>query len=186
MTKDIIQYTEKNMKKCLFVFKENINKIRTERISTNILNGIKIKYYDTLTSIKQLANITLKDFSTLKIDLFDSSLLKLIEKEIISSNIGIYPTIIGNSILAKAPPLSEERRKSLIKIIKKESEKVKIIIRNIRRDANDKIKSLVKNKTISSDYERTIQKRIQELTDNYIEKIKKISLKKEMDLIKLN
>lgn len=185
MIKDITQYTKKNMEKSLFVFKEIINKIRTSRISPDILNGIKIQYYGSLTSIKQLANITLKDFSTLKIDLFDSSLLKSIEKEIINSNIGINPTIIGNSILVKAPMLSEERRKSLIKFVKKESEKVKIIIRNIRREANDKIKNLVKEKIINLDHERKTQKKIQDLTDNYIEKIKKLSLQKEIDLIKL-
>lgn len=168
-----------NMQNCIKVFKEKINNIRTGNISPNILNSIKIDNYGVITPLYQLSNITVQNSSTIKIALFDPSLVKKVEKAILMSDLGINPISEKSEIKVFFPKISEERRKELIKILKKETENSKIVLRNIRRY---EIKKLNLNKKISKDEEYFLQEEIEKITNFYIKEIDKFFLKKEKDL----
>ncbi|WP_343192341.1 ribosome recycling factor [Buchnera aphidicola (Formosaphis micheliae)] len=171
------------MDQCISVFKNNIMKIRTNRIAPYMLDGIYIEYYGTKTPVSQLSSITVENFNTLKINVFDASTIKPIEQEIINSNIGLYPSSNGLTIRVSLPALTESRRKDLIKILQHEGENSRISIRNIRRDINNKIKNLFKNKSISEDQERRFQSEIQKITDNFIKKSDYLLAEKKKDLM---
>ncbi|CAL4321077.1 ribosome recycling factor [Buchnera aphidicola] len=175
--------TENNMRKSLRNFKENILKIRTNRASPHLLDGILVEYYGKKVSIRQLASVVLDDSSSLKVNVFDSSVIKLIEKAIMNANLGLNPYSKGNTIRVPLPSLTESRRKDLIKVIKHTGECSRISIRNIRRDANIKIKNLLKKKIISEDAERLFQNEIQNMTNNFIKKIDILLSEKEKDLM---
>lgn len=174
---------QERMEKSIEALKIQINKIRTGRASPSLLNGIMVKYYGTKTPLLQLANIITEDSRTLSITVFDSTLIQAVEKAIISSDLGINPSSSGNIIKVPLPPLTEERRNNLIKIIRNDVEQGRVSIRNIRRDANDKIKVLLKDKKINEDNERRTQDEIQKLTDNSIKKIDNILEQKEKELM---
>lgn len=183
MINNIKKETDSNMKKCLQNFEKNIMKIRTNRASPYLLDGISVEYYGKKTPIRQLANIVLEDSHTLKINVFDSSMIKAIEKAIMNSNLGLNPCSLGCSIRVPFPLLTENRRKDLIKVVKNESECGRISIRNIRRDANEQVKNLLKKKIINEDQERIFQIEIQKMTNVFIKKIDTLLLKKEKDLM---
>lgn len=175
---------ETDMKKCIKNFKMNINNIHVGRVSPNILNNIRIDYYGAPTPLSQLANAIAKDSRTLAITVFDQKIIKSIEKAIFMSSLGLVPISHGNIIQVTLPPLTEERRHTLIKMVRTASEKSKISIRNVRRIANDKIKILTKNKEINEDEEHDFQKKIQKLTNTWIKEIDAISIAKESELMK--
>ncbi|MCW5196474.1 ribosome recycling factor [Buchnera aphidicola (Pemphigus obesinymphae)] len=183
MLNNIKKDTESNMEKSLQNFKKNILKIRTNRASPHLLDGILVEYYGKKVPIRQLASVVLDDSVTLKVNVFDSSVIKLIEKAIMNANLGLNPYSKGNTILVPLPSLTESRRKELIKIIKHASECSRISIRNIRRDANVKIKNFLKKKIINEDAERLFQNEIQNMTDNFIKKIDVLLSEKEKDLM---
>ncbi|QCI20380.1 ribosome recycling factor [Buchnera aphidicola (Brachycaudus cardui)] len=172
------------METCIQIFQSNVNNIRTGRASPTLLNSIYIEYFGSKTSLLQVSNIVVEDTHTLKINVFDSSITSLVRKAILNSNLDLNPIVHGKDILIPIPALTEERRIKLIKIIRSYSEHSRICIRNIRRDSNDKIKKLLKDKIISEDEERTSQIKIQKMTDKYIKKIESILLKKERELMK--
>lgn len=183
MINKIKKDAQERMEKSIEALKIQINKIRTGRASPSLLNGIMVKYYGTKTPLLQLANIITEDSRTLSITVFDSTLIQAVEKAIISSDLGINPSSLGNIIKVPLPPLTEERRNNLIKIIRNDVEQGRVSIRNIRRDANDKIKVLLKDKKINEDNERRTQDEIQKLTDNSIKKIDNILEQKERELM---
>ncbi|HXK00305.1 MAG TPA: ribosome recycling factor [Buchnera sp. (in: enterobacteria)] len=183
MLNNIKQETESNMKRCLKNFENNIMRIRTNRASPYLLDGVSVEYYGKKTSIRQLASIVLEDSHTLKVNVFDSSMVKLIEKAIINSNLSLNPCSEGCFIRVPIPLLTENRRKDLVKVIKNESECSRISIRNIRRDANEKVKIFLKKKIIGTDQERIIQTEIQKMTNVFIKKIDILLSKKEKDLM---
>lgn len=174
---------EINMQKCINNFKININKIYIGRISANILDSIMIEYYGNLTPISQFTNSIVERPQTLAITVFDPKMLKIIEKSILSSNLGVTSVIDQNIIRITLPSLTEDRRYTLIKMVRSEAEKSKISIRSIRRISNDKIKILLKSKSISKDDERYFQNTIQSITDIWIKKIDSILEKKESELM---
>ncbi|WP_343153080.1 ribosome recycling factor [Buchnera aphidicola] len=184
MIENIQKYVNKKMEECIINFKKNLSKIRTGRASSDILNGIFIEYYGNKTELKKVANITLENSQTLKVTPFENSIQKLIEKKIISSNLGLNPISKGNTILVKIPFLTEDRRKELVKIIKSDGEKVRISIRNIRRDAKDKIKKLLNEKVITKDKDYLFQSELQTKTNFFIKKIDTILKNKELELMK--
>lgn len=184
MISEIKNKVEERMIKCINFFKYKINKINTGRASTDILNDIKVNCYNNITKLKQLASITVENALTLKINLFDTSLISVVEKEIINSNLGVNVISKSKTIRVFIPSLTEERRKQLIKIIKLETEQSKILIRNIRREFNDALKEKIKIKKISMDYEYKIQEIIQKLTNIYTKKIEDIYILKEIELKK--
>ncbi|CAL4320271.1 ribosome recycling factor [Buchnera aphidicola] len=185
MKSDIIKNITEQMNSCIERFTKNINNIRTNRVSSKVLEDIKVDYYGLKTPLKELSNITIENFNTLKLSVFDRNMIRIIEKEIFHSKLEINPIVHDNVIRIIIPPLTEERRNKLFKLIQSESEKSRINIRIIRRDANDKLKRFVKDKLISSDAERIIQNEIQDLTDKYINKINDILSKKKIVMMKI-
>ncbi|ACL30050.1 ribosome recycling factor [Buchnera aphidicola] len=176
--------TRERMEACIQTFHNNINNIKTGRASPTLLHNIYIEYFGSKTPLRQVSNIIVEDSHTLKINVFDDSITSLIRKSILNSNLDLNPVLQGKDIIIPIPRLTEERRKQLIKVIRGDAESSRIQIRNIRRDANDKVKRLLKDKIISEDNEHTSQSKIQIMTNEYIKKIDCILEKKEKELMK--
>lgn len=176
---------EIGMEKCIDNFKININKIHIGRISSNILDSIMVEYYGVLTPVSQITNSIVDNPHTLIITVFDFNMVKIIEKAIFTANLGLTPISSKNVIRVILPTLTQDRRSDLIKMVRIESEKSKISVRNIRRIANDKIKMFVKNKEISIDDEHNFENIVQNLTDIWIKKINFILKEKEFELMQL-
>ncbi len=170
MIEDIKKDLNDAMSKALDSLLRNISKIRAGRPNPSLLDDIEAVYFDTKTPIKQLANITVTDASTLTLNVWDKAAIAPIEKAIMESNLGLSPSVSGTNIHIKIPPLTEERRNDLIKLLKKESENTKVALRNIRRNTNTHISNLEKDKKISKDFERDYMIEVQDITDNYIKK----------------
>ena len=182
---DIHTDGEDRMKKALATLSHDLAKIRTGRAHPSLLDGISIVYYDVVTPLNQAASIMVEDSRTLLITPFDKATISLIDKAIRTSDLGLNPATAGQAIRIPLPPLTEERRIALVKQTKAESEKAKVSIRNIRRDANQHVKDLLKSKTIGEDEERGAEDKIQKLTDKYIAEVDKIVATKESDLMKV-
>ncbi len=180
---DIKKDADTRMEKCVDAFKNQISKVRTGRASPSLLDGIMVPYYGTPTPLRQLASVTVEDSRTLKINVFDRSLGAAVEKAIMASDLGLNPSSAGSDIRVPLPALTEERRKDLIKIVRGEAEQGRVSVRNVRRDANDKIKALLKDKEISEDDERRSQDEIQKMTDAYIKHVDAALADKEKELM---
>lgn len=183
MINDIKKDAETRMDKCVEAFKNTISKVRTGRASPSLLDGIVIEYYGTPTPLRQLASVTVEDSRTLKINVFDRSMGPAVEKAIMASDLGLNPNSAGSDIRVPLPALTEERRKDLIKIVRGEAEQGRVSVRNVRRDANDKIKALLKDKEISEDDERRTQDEIQKMTDARIKNVDAALAEKEKELM---
>ena len=181
MISDIRKDAEVRMDKCVEAFKTQISKIRTGRASPSLLDGIVVEYYGTPTPLRQLASVTVEDSRTLKINVFDRSMSPAVEKAIMASDLGLNPNSAGSDI--RVPLLTEERRKDLTKIVRGEAEQARVAVRNVRRDANDKVKALLKDKEISEDDDRRSQDDVQKLTDAAIKKIEAALADKEAELM---
>ena len=176
---------EEKMIKTIYVFEENLAEIRAGRANPAILNKIMINYYGTPTPINQVAGISVPEARLIVIQPWDGSVLKEIEKEILKSDIGINPNNDGKVIRLNFPELNEERRKEIVKDIRKMAEEAKVAIRSIRRDAIDSAKTMQKNSEISEDELKTAEDKIQKLTDKYVEEIDKILEKKEKEVMSI-
>lgn len=183
MINDIKKDAETRMDKCVEAFKNTISKVRTGRASPSLLDGIVVEYYGTPTPLRQLASVTVEDSRTLKINVFDRSMGPAVEKAIMASDLGLNPSSAGSDIRVPLPPLTEERRKDLIKIVRGEAEQGRVSVRNVRRDANDKIKALLKDKAIGEDEERRAQDEVQKMTDAHIKKVDVALSEKETELM---
>lgn len=172
------------MEVCIKNFQIQLNNIKTGRASPDLLNNIYVEYFGSKVLLRKISNIVVEDYHTLKINVFDSSNTNLINKAILNSDLDLNPVIHGKDIIVPIPSLTEERRKNLIKIIKNNAENTRICIRNIRRDANEKIKVYLKNKVIGEDQEHMSQNKIQKMTDEYIKKVETILVFKEKELMK--
>ncbi|MBK4775566.1 ribosome recycling factor [Candidatus Pantoea edessiphila] len=184
MINDIKKDTEVRMVKCINLFTKIINKIRTGRAATTLLDSIMVNYYGSLTPIYKLSNINVENSRTLKINVFDSSIVASIKNAIKASDLGLNPLSEGDNIYVPIPTLTEERRKELIKIVRNTAEQSRVSIRNIRRDNNDKIRIMLKEKTIGEDDEHNLQQDIQKITSKYIAQIDVLLSKKENELMK--
>jgi len=171
------------MQKSLDSLKSNLSKIRTGRAHTGILDHINVDYYGSLTSLAQVASVTLADATTINIQPYEKTMIAVIEKVIRESDLGLNPATSGEIIRIPMPPLTEERRRELIKVVKAEAENSKVSMRNIRREANDALKKLIKDKEISEDDERRSQDEVQKNTDQFINEIDKLTELKEKDLL---
>lgn len=180
---EIRKDADARMEKSVEAFKNQISKIRTGRASPSILDGIMVEYYGAATPLRQLANVTVEDSRTLAINLFDRSLGSAVEKAIMASDLGLNPSSAGSVIRVPLPQLTEERRKDLIKVVRGEAEQGRVAVRNVRRDANDKVKALLKDKEISEDEERRSQDDIQKMTDAYIKLLDAALADKENELM---
>jgi ribosome recycling factor len=180
---EIRKDADSRMEKSVEAFKNQISKIRTGRASPSILDGIMVEYYGSATPLRQLASVTVEDSRTLAINLFDRSLGSAVEKAIMASDLGLNPSSAGSVIRVPLPPLTEERRKDLIKVVRNEAEQGRVAVRNVRRDANDKVKALLKDKEISEDEDRRSQDDVQKLTDAYIKLLDAALAEKEKELM---
>ena len=171
------------MQKSLDSLKTNLSKIRTGRAHTGILDHINVDYYGSLTSLSQVASVTLADSTTINIQPYEKTMITTIEKVIRESDLGLNPATSGETIRIPMPPLTEERRRELIKVVKSEAENAKVSMRNIRREANDSLKKLMKDKEISEDDERRSQDEVQKNTDQFINEIGNLTELKEKDLL---
>ncbi|AKJ43045.1 ribosome recycling factor [Pragia fontium] len=183
MINEIRQDAQSRMEKCVEIFKTHISKIRTGRAHPSILDGVQVEYYGSATPLRQLANVVVEDSRTLAISVFDRSLGPAVEKAIMSADLGLNPSSAGSVIRVPLPALTEERRKDLTKVVRNEAEQGRVSIRNVRRDANDKVKALLKDKEIGEDDERKSQDDIQKLTDIYIKKVDEALTEKEAELM---
>jgi ribosome recycling factor len=180
---DVKKNTDLRMQKSLETLRADLAKVRTGRAHTGILDHIMVEYYGSPTNLTQVANVTLVDARTIGVQPFEKKMIAVVEKAIRESDLGLNPSTQGEMIRVPTPPLTEERRKEMVKLVKGEAEDAKIAIRNIRRDANEGLKKLVKDKECSEDDERRAQDEIQKLTDKFVAEIDKQVIDKEKEIL---
>lgn len=185
MPKQVISSTKERMDKAIQSYSRELASIRAGRANAALLDRINVDYYGAPTPVNQLAGISVPEARLLVIQPYDKSILGEIEKAILKSDIGLNPTNDGNIIRLTIPMLTEERRKELVKNVKKESEEAKIAVRNIRRDGNDDLKKLEKNGEITEDALRGYSDDIQKLTDEYISKVDALTKEKEKEILEV-
>ena len=183
MIKEIQSSAEAKMQRSLEVLQENLAKVRTGRAHTGLLDQVEVEYYGSPVPVSQVASVTLLDARTIGVKVYESNMAAAVEKAIRDSNLGLNPAAMGDVIRVPMPMLTEERRKDLIKVVRGEVEEGRVAIRNIRRDANDHIKKLLKDKEIPEDDARRGEESVQKLTDKYIAEVDKLLEHKEEDLM---
>ena len=183
MIADIKKNVEQKMAKSLDALKADLGKIRTGRAHTGILDHVMVEYYGSMTAVNQVANVTLVDARTIGVQPYEKNMIGPVEKAIRDSDLGLNPATNGDIIRVPMPMLTEERRRDLIKVVKSEGEDAKIAVRNIRRDANEQLKKLLKDKAVGEDEERRAQDDVQKLTDRFVAEIDKALQIKETDLM---
>ncbi len=185
MIPELKKSTEQRMQKSLEALKTDLTKIRTGRAHTGLLDHIHVDYYGSDVPINQVANITLIDARTIGVAPWEKKLIQAVEKAIRDSDLGLNPANMGETIRVPMPPLTEERRRELTKVVRHEGEVARVAIRNLRRDANNSLKDAVKAKTISEDEERRAQEDVQKLTDKYVAEVDKMLATKEAELMQV-
>jgi len=182
MLTEIMNDSEDRMSKTIEALRKDFSTMRAGRANPAILEKVKVEYYGALTPLNQLANIAVPEPRLLTVQPWDKSLLSTVEKAILKSDLGLNPTNDGNILRIVIPQLTEERRQELVKTAKKKAEESKVSIRNIRRDANDKIKQLEKDKELNEDESKKEQDEIQKLTDKYIKEVERVLENKETEI----
>lgn len=183
MLAELKKNAEQKMIKSLESLKNDLGKVRTGRAHTGLLDHVMVDYYGSMTSVNQVANVTLGDARTINVQPYEKNMIGPVEKAIRDADLGLNPATNGDLIRVPMPMLTEERRKDLIKVVRTEGENAKVAIRNIRRDANDALKKMIKDKEISEDDERRAQEEVQKLTDKNVVEIDKMLQVKEADLM---
>ena len=173
------------MDKSIQSLKKDISTLRTGRANTSMLDMIKVDVYGQLMPVEQLATVSVPEARLISIQVWDQSNVKMVDAAVQKSDLGINPQIDGSVLRLRIPDLTEERRKELIKVLKSIGEKNKVAIRNIRREGNDELKKLIKDKKISEDENKVFEKSIQKVTDDYIASIDKISVEKEKEILQI-
>jgi len=180
---DVKKAAEQKMQKSLETLKSDLGKVRTGRAHTGILDHIHVDYYGNPTPLNQVANVSLLDARTISVTPWEKKMVAAIEKAIREADLGLNPASMGDLIRVPMPALTEERRRDLTKVVKAEAENARVAVRNIRRDANNALKDLLKSRAISEDEERRAQDDVQKLTDRHIAEIDKALVAKEADLM---
>src|SRR5258705_13494804 len=180
---DIKKQATEKMAKSVETLKHDLAKVRTGRAHAGLIDHLRVDYYGTATPINQVANVTLSDARTISIQPFEKKMVQAVEKVIRDSDLGVNPATSGDVIRVPMPPLTEERRRELAKLVKHEGENAKVAVRNIRRDANTHIKDLLKESEIGEDQEKRAQDEVQKMTDKAINDIDKLVADKEKDLM---
>jgi len=183
MIADVKKTAEQKMKKTLETLKGDLGKVRTGRAHAGLLDHVMVDYYGTPTPIAQVANVTLIDARTIGVSPWEKKMASVIEKAIRDADLGLNPATMGEMVRVPMPALTEERRKELIKVVRHEGENARVAVRNVRRDANNQLKDLLKQKKAAEDEERRAQDDIQKLTDRHIAEIDKLLQQKEADLM---
>ncbi len=185
MIDDLKKDAADRMQKCVLAFSNELKKIRTGRAHPSLIEHIKVDYYGTDTPMSQVARITVEDSRTLVVTPFDKGAVANVEKAIMKSDLGLMPNTAGSVIRVPMPPLTEERRRDLTKVVSKEAEGARVAVRNVRRDVNNSLKEALKEKLISQDDERRGQDDVQKLTDKYVAEIDKVLAEKEKELMQV-
>lgn len=185
MLKEIRNFSEDKMKKSVEAFKKELQSLKAGRANPSMLDKISVEYYGTMTPVAQMATVSTPEARTIVIQPWDRNLIKDMEKAILKSDLGITPSNDGVVIRLTIPELTEETRRNLVKVVKKNGEETKVIVRNVRRDANDKLKALKKEATVSEDDIKKLEEEIQKLTDSYIKEVDKIVDVKEKEIMSI-
>lgn len=185
MINDIIKEARARMNKSVESLQTNLTKLRTGRAHPSLLEHLTVDYYGSSTNLNQVANIAVESSRMLTVTPWEKTMVAPIEKAIMMSDLGLNPSTAGTVIRVPLPALTEERRRDLTKLVRDEAEKARIAVRNVRRDANNDFKELLKEKEISEDEERKAQSDIQKITDDAIKKIDEVCIKKEKDLMEV-
>jgi ribosome recycling factor len=185
MIEDLKKDAELRMGKSIDSLRHELTKLRTGRAHTSLLDHIMVSYYGNDTPLNQVANVGVADARTLVISPWEKGMVQAIEKAIMAANLGLTPNTAGTVIRIPLPPLTEERRRDMTKVVRHEAEGARVAVRNIRRDANNDLKDMLKEKLISEDEERRAQDDIQKLTDKYIAEVDKVLAGKEAELMEV-
>jgi ribosome recycling factor len=180
---NVIKDAEARMQKSIESFKVQISKIRTGRAHPSLLEHVRVDYYGTPTPLSQVANVTIADSRTLAITPWEKKMIPVIEKAIMTSDLGLNPATTSDVIRVPLPALTEQRRKELSKVVRSEAEDARVSVRNVRRDANNELKELLKDKAIAEDEERRLSDNIQKATDKFIAEIEQLLAAKEAELM---
>ncbi|ROQ93536.1 ribosome recycling factor [Desulfosoma caldarium] len=185
MLNEVFEDAKDRMQKAVATLEKEFKRLRTGRASVSLVDGIRVEYYGTPTPLNQLATLTVPEPRTIMIQPWDQSCLGDVEKAIMKSELGLTPMNDGKVIRIHVPPLTEERRRDLVKLVKKMAEEAKVAVRNIRRDANEMIKDLKKDKEISEDEQFKGQEKVQKITDDFIKKIDELTAAKEKEILEI-
>ncbi|WP_305821459.1 ribosome recycling factor [Massilia brevitalea] len=180
---DVKKNAQERMTKSIETLRADLAKVRTGRAHTGILDHVMVDYYGSPTPLSGVANLTLADARTIAVQPYEKKMLSTIEKAIRDADLGLNPSTMGDMVRVPTPALTEERRKEMVKLCKSEAEDAKIAVRNIRRDANEQLKKMVKDKTASEDDERRSSDEIQKLTDKFVADIDKLVTEKEKEVL---
>ncbi len=183
MLNDVKNTAEQKMHKSLEALKNDLSKVRTGRAHVGLLDHVMVEYYGSMVAINQVANVSLGDARTINVQPYEKNMIGKVEKAIRDGDLGLNPSTNGDMIRVPMPMLTEERRRELIKVVRGDGENAKVAVRNVRRDANDALKKLLKDKEISEDDERRAQDEIQKLTDKFVVEVDKLLQVKETDLM---
>jgi ribosome recycling factor len=181
----VMKDAKARMDKSIEALRSELSKIRSGKATTALLDGIKVDYYGTVTPINQVGNLTVLDAHTLSFTPWDKSMVIPVDKAILEANIGLNPISDGTNLKIPIPPLNEERRKELVKLIKKFGEETKVAVRNIRRDANEHLKRENKDKKISEDELKDAEEKVQKLTDSHIQLVDDVLKHKEKEILEV-
>ena len=185
MVNDILEQTSANMEKSIEALKRDFSSLRTGKVTTGIVDNIKVDYYGTMTALTQVGNVIATDATTISITPWEKNLLPVIEKAIQEANIGVNPNNDGDFIKLFFPPMTADQRQEIVKQAKGMVEHAKVSIRNVRKDSNDKIKKLEKDKEISEDDSKKAQDQVQKITDEHVAKVDNTFKTKEADILKV-
>jgi ribosome recycling factor len=185
MLEDIKKDAAERMAKCVAAYRQELKRLRTGRASTSLLDHIRVDYYGNETPLQQVANVAVEDARTLTIVPWEKSMVPVIEKAIMKSDLGLTPATAGNVIRVPLPALTEERRRDLTKVVKHEAENARVAIRNVRRDVNQDLKELLKEKLVSEDDDRRAQEEVQKLTDRFVHEVDQVLAEKEKELMQV-
>lgn len=185
MIEDIKKDATDRMQKCVLALRNELKKMRTGRAHPSLIEHLKVDYYGTDTPIAQVARLTVEDARTLVVTPFDKSMVSAVEKCIMKSDLGLMPNTAGSVIRVPMPPLTEERRRDLTKVVHREGESARVAVRNVRRDVMNDLKELLKEKLVSQDEDRRAQDEIQKLTDKHVAEIDQVLAEKEKELMQI-
>lgn len=185
MDNTILKDARNRMDKTIEAFRNEIAKVRTGKATTALLDGIKVDYYGTLSPLTQVGNVSVLDAHTISVTPWDKSMVQAIDKAILSADLGLNPISDGTNLKIPIPPLNEERRRELVKLVKKFGEEAKIALRNVRRDANDHLKKQEKEKKLTEDQLKDAEKETQKMTDEHITKIDEMIKHKEKEILEV-
>jgi ribosome recycling factor len=180
---EIRKDAEQRMQKCVAAFGQALRKLRTGRASPTLLEHLQVEYYGTTVPLSQAANVAVEDARTLTVTPWDKGMVAVIEKAIINSSLGLTPRSAGTVIRVPLPPLTEERRRDLAKLVRQEAEQGRVSVRNVRRDALNDLREALKEKMINEDQERQAHQQVQDLTDRFVAEIERLSADKQKEIM---